>query len=72
MMHIGQKWRCVNPRCCAELVIIESSQLVDADQPRCGCGTVMKKAYERPTARRVVLAPDEAHGFVPRKESAKA
>jgi len=68
MMHIGQKWHCVNPRCRAELVVTGSSQLVDADKPRCGCGTVMKRAYEQPTMRKVVLATDEAHGGVPGKE----
>ena len=72
MMHIGQKWHCINPRCQAELVITESSQLVDANNPRCGCGTVMKRVYEKPTARSVVLAPDEAHGVVPGKKAAKA
>jgi hypothetical protein len=68
MMHVGQKWRCVNPRCRAELFITESSQLVYADKPRCGCGTVMKRAYEKPTVRRVVLPTDEAHGSVPGEE----
>jgi len=72
MMHIGQKWRCVNPRCCAELVIIEPSRLAHADKPRCGCGTVMKRAYEKPTVRRVVLPADEAHGVVPGKKAARA
>ncbi len=71
MMHIGQKWHCVNPRCCAELVITESSQLVDANQPRCGCGTLMKRVYERPTALKIVLTIDEAHGDVPGKARVK-
>ncbi len=69
MMHIGQKWRCVDPRCGAELVITESSLLVDADKPRCGCGAAMKRAYEKPTVRTVVLATAEAHGGVSGKES---
>lgn len=68
MMHIGQKWYCVNPRCCAELVVTKSSQLVDADSPRCGCGTLLKRVYEKPTVRRIVLATDEAHGSVAGKE----
>jgi hypothetical protein len=71
MMRTGQKWRCVNPGCRAEMVIIESSQLVGAGQPRCGCGTVMKRAYEKPTARRIVLGADKALGAAAGKESAK-
>lgn len=72
MMHIGQKWHCINPMCSAELVITESSQLIDADNPRCGCGTVMKRAYERPTVRRVEPALDKTHGVVPGKKAAGA
>jgi hypothetical protein len=52
----GQKWRCANPECGAEMVVTESSQEPRAGQPTCGCGSKMKRTYEKPIARKVALA----------------
>ncbi len=70
-MYRGEKWRCGNPECRAEVVVTDSSQSGATDKLRCGCGTVMKRVYEKPTARRVVLGTDKAHGAAAGKESAR-
>jgi len=61
-MHIGQKWHCVDPKCRAELIVTESSRLVDVDKPRCGCGAEMKREYEKPALRRAVASTCEGQG----------
>jgi hypothetical protein len=60
-MHIGRKWHCVDRKCSAELIITESSRLVDVGKPRCGCGGVMKREYEKPTVRKVVTHTGKGH-----------
>ncbi len=70
MMRIGQKWHCVNPRCCAELVVTVSSRLVDVKKPRCECGDVMKREYEKPMLRKVVTSAKECHDGIPGNETA--
>src|SRR5208283_4659700 len=68
MMHRGEKWRCVNPECCAGVVVTDSSQSGAADKLRCGCGTVMRRLYEKPTARKVMLTADTSPGRAPGEE----
>ena len=68
-MYIGQKWHCVNPQCGAELIITESSRVVNVDKPRCGCGAAMKRAYEKPTLRKVVTSTGEARTAAAGNES---
>jgi hypothetical protein len=54
-MYKGETWRCVNPECHAEMVVTEPSQMTSVRQPRCGCGTVMKKIYQKPAIQKVAL-----------------
>lgn len=65
MMHIGQKWHCVDPRCRAELVVTESSRLLGVKNPVCACGGPMKRVYEKPTAQRVATSIAEGQGRNP-------
>lgn len=51
----GQKWRCANPNCAAEIVVTESSRQTQTTQPTCGRGSKMKRAYEKPTPKKVAL-----------------
>ena len=64
MMHIGQKWHCVDPRCRAELLVTESSRLADVKNPICGCGRAMKRVYEKPTVQRVAMCTAEEQGRI--------
>ena len=54
-MYRGEKWHCTNPSCQAEIVVTGTSKLIQADKPLCGCGSVMKRDYEKPIARRMVV-----------------
>lgn len=50
VMKSGERWHCVNPACgCA--VLVESNGEVDGQNPRCACGSVMKKGYSPPVVR---------------------
>jgi hypothetical protein len=51
MMRIGEKWRCANPDCGAEIVVATPGTGKATDGPRCGCGSRMKRHYEKPVVR---------------------
>jgi hypothetical protein len=57
-VYKGEKWHCANPGCQAEIVVTGTSKLIEADKPQCGCGSVMRRAYEKPAARKLTLAPE--------------
>jgi hypothetical protein len=44
----GERWLCQNDACGAEILVLESSKLRDDENPRCSCGSIMKKPYLRP------------------------
>jgi hypothetical protein len=47
VMHSGEHWHCTNPACrCGVLVEIDGK--IDGDNPRCACGSAMKKDYSPP------------------------
>jgi hypothetical protein len=46
-MQAGERWHCTNPLCHCE-VLVESDGVVPGDNPRCACGSVMKKNYAPP------------------------
>ena len=46
-MKSGERWHCVNPACrCA--VLVEISGEIEGQNPRCACGSLMKKKYTPP------------------------
>jgi len=47
IMKAGQPWHCSNPACRCE-VLVQSTSEVDGSNPRCGCGSPMKKKYTQP------------------------
>jgi hypothetical protein len=50
LMKSGERWHCMNPACnCA--VLVEANGEIEGQNPRCACGTVMKKAYSPPVFR---------------------
>jgi hypothetical protein len=50
VMKSGERWHCVNPACgCA--VLVESNAAIEGQNPRCTCGSVMKKGYSPPVFR---------------------
>lgn len=50
VMRSGEQWRCTNPACHCE-VVVQSTSEVEGANPRCVCGSPMKKAYSRPRFR---------------------
>ena len=50
MMRPGDSWHCTNSACKAEFLVQIASQL-DGDNPRCTCGSTMKKKYSSPVFR---------------------
>ncbi len=47
VMKSGERWHCTNPTCrCA--VLVENTGEMEGQNPRCACGSVMKKLYSPP------------------------
>ena len=44
----GERWRCQNEICQAEILVLASSELPEGINPRCSCGQIMRKPYARP------------------------
>jgi hypothetical protein len=54
LMKSGQRWHCMNPACgCA--VLVEADGKVEGQNPRCACGSDMKKTYSPPVFRHLDL-----------------
>jgi hypothetical protein len=51
MMRIGEKWRCANPDCQAEITVASAGRREATAGPRCGCGWPMKRGYKKPVLR---------------------
>jgi len=47
-MKSGDRWHCTNPACRC-VVLVESTGQIDGENPRCSCGSVMKKLYAPPS-----------------------
>jgi len=41
----GQRWQCESRYCGCEIEVLASSEVEEGMNPRCSCGTMMKKAY---------------------------
>jgi hypothetical protein len=46
-MKSGERWHCVNPACCCEL-LVESDSRVAGVSPQCACGSALKRNYVPP------------------------
>jgi hypothetical protein len=47
VMKSGEFWHCVNPAC-GRSVLVECNSEIKEGNPRCACGSVMKKDYSPP------------------------
>jgi len=50
MMQSGQRYRCQNVECRAEIEVKRAS-IEGSSNPRCCCGAEMKKVYSKPVLR---------------------
>jgi hypothetical protein len=46
-----ERWRCQNPFCAGEILVMSSSELEGGTNPRCSCGSLMKMPYVAPVLR---------------------
>jgi len=53
-MNKSETWHCANPACQKEIVV--TSILVNTRNPRCACGSAMKREYEKPMLRKAMSA----------------
>ena len=53
----GERWRCQNRICQAEILVLASSELPEGTNPRCSCGQIMRKPYTRPEISTGPVAP---------------
>ena len=54
----GDRWICPRRACGAEFVVLAPSELQGGRNPRCSCGSEMRRHYEAPTVQK--LPYDEA------------
>lgn len=68
VMKSGERWHCMNPACQCS-VLVETTGEMEGCNPRCACGSIMKKEYSPPVLRYLdflrfpepVLAPRGSH-----------
>jgi hypothetical protein len=47
VMKIGERWRCTNAACGCS-ILVETAGNAEGENPRCACGSIMKKLYAPP------------------------
>lgn len=47
LMRAGEHWHCMNPQCRA-VIYVEWGAASEGENPRCSCGSVLKKEYRIP------------------------
>ena len=50
MMRYGESWHCTN-RSCNAVVLVQAESRGEGANPRCMCGSAMKKRYRSPVFR---------------------
>lgn len=68
VMKSGERWHCMNPACQCS-VLVETTGETEGCNPRCSCGSIMKKEYSPPVLRYLdflrfpepALAPRDSH-----------
>jgi hypothetical protein len=65
VMKSGERWHCMNPAClCA--VLVETSGALEGSNPRCSCGSIMKKDYSPPVFRYLEFLREPELAVTPR------
>jgi hypothetical protein len=59
-MRIGEKLRCANANCRAEVAVSATTPA----NPRCDCGSRLKRHYQKPTVREVVISGNLLANFL--------
>lgn len=53
IMREGERWICSNPTCRCEVDVVIASKGTDGTNPKCCCGSRMRKVYRAPSFRRI-------------------
>jgi hypothetical protein len=53
-MNKGEKWRCADLACQAEIVVTHASALACTEKVRCASGSMMKRQYAKPMLRKAL------------------
>jgi hypothetical protein len=62
IMKFGERWHCINPACgCA--VLVEVNGEIAGANPRCACGSILKKDYTPPVFRYLDFLRSPEHAF---------
>ncbi len=51
-MERCDSWRCSNPDCGCEILVIVGARFASQSNPTCVCGAAMKKPYRKPEIRK--------------------
>jgi hypothetical protein len=57
-LRLGARWKCTNPECGAEIIVALAAKIEGSANPRCCCGSVMKRPYRRPTLTKITEAAE--------------
>jgi hypothetical protein len=68
VMKSGERWHCINPACGC-VVLVESNGEVEGANPRCTCGSVMKKDYSPPVFRYLDFLRSPQHAYARHESS---
>jgi hypothetical protein len=60
-----ERWRCTNPECRSEILVTKTGDIEGSTNPRCCCGTVMKKPYAAPRITNIERPDDMESVRVP-------
>jgi hypothetical protein len=47
VMKIGERWHCTDAACRC-VILVETTGEIEGQNPRCACGSIMKKEYASP------------------------
>jgi hypothetical protein len=47
VLHSGERWLCTNPNCGCS-VVVDRGTAQDGANPRCSCGSILKKEFKPP------------------------
>jgi hypothetical protein len=53
IMREGERWICSNPACRCEVDVVIASKSADGTNPKCCCGSRMRKLYRAPSFRQI-------------------
>ncbi len=61
-MREGERWRCMNADCRCEIGVLRNAEVEGQSNPRCCCGSPMKKPYTKPVLK-TFKVPVEGQGW---------